>query len=247
MQKTTTSETAAISSEKAALPTQQAAQTGKASSDVPAPASKPAAGGKGKKKRQAAQTSETNTAAQKPQLEEGDEGRNWCYCTTNCRVNGFSLMIFTLIERLSKRMFILYAGEWQTQLSRQQLKALRQKQKKEKEKEKERAAKREKAAEREEASKSSSSDTDSKQVSTPTPSSSDNGDGRKTGQKKEREAQEPSSKLKEVSEKRAAKSEGSRRGKGNRQKASEADTGIYRMQSLICFDFDVSVKGIYKG
>ena len=73
VQKTTTSETAAVSSQKATLPTQQAAQTGKASSD--APATKPA-GNKGKKKRQAAQASETADSAPKPQLEEGDQGRN---------------------------------------------------------------------------------------------------------------------------------------------------------------------------
>lgn len=134
-------------------------------------------------------------------------------------------------------MLILYAGEWQTQLSRQQLKALRQKQKKEKAKEK--AAERE----REETSKSSSSDTDSKWVSTATPSSSDNGEGRKKGQKKEKEVQEPSSKSKEVGEERAGgKSDGSRIGKGNRQKTSEkpqADSGICGMQSQVYFDLDV--------
>ena len=97
VQKSTPSETAAISSEKAALPTQQAAQTGKVSSDAPAPASKPAAGSKGKKKRQAAQVSETD-AAQKPQLEEGDEGRNWCYCTTKCHANCLLLMICIVID-----------------------------------------------------------------------------------------------------------------------------------------------------
>ena len=128
------------------------------------------------------------------------------------------------------KLTILHLGEWQTQLSRQQLKALRQKQKKEKAKEK--AVEKE----REEASKSSSSDTDSKQVPTAaTTSSSDSGEGRKKGQKKEGEGEEPSRKSKEavVGEERAGgKSNGNRRGKANRQKASaksQADSGIYGM------------------
>lgn len=72
VQKATTSETAAISSEKAALPTQQASQTGKASSEG-APVPKSATGSKGKKKRQAALASDADSGP-KPQLEEGDEG-----------------------------------------------------------------------------------------------------------------------------------------------------------------------------
>lgn len=79
VQKSTTSETAAIGSEKAALPTQQAAQTGRASSDA-TPVPKPAIGNKGKKKRQAALASETDSGP-KPQPEERDEGG---YYTANC-------------------------------------------------------------------------------------------------------------------------------------------------------------------
>ena len=79
VQKTTTSETAAISSEKAALPTQQAAQSGKTSSGT-TPIPKSATGGKGKKKKQVAIASEADSGPKPLQLEEGDEGIN-CYTT----------------------------------------------------------------------------------------------------------------------------------------------------------------------
>lgn len=66
-------------------------------------------------------------------------------------------------------------------------------------------------------------------------SSSDSGEGRKKSQKKEGEGEEPSCKSKEVvvaEERAGGKSDGNRRGKANRQKASaksQADSGIYGM------------------
>lgn len=121
----------------------------------------------------------------------------------------------------------MQSGEWQTQLSRGQLKALRKKQRKEKEK-----------AEREEARKSSSSDTDSKQVSS-APSTEDSSkshqkDGKETA-KKGLAAERPTAKNSNNSDGRGWKGKGAANSKQKTPEKSQKASGIRIMLPHVVF------------